>query len=111
MKTGTAFALVFFGLMLAGSAAQAAEVCLSTFDMMDTKPNHDGSAIFVTMRDGSVWRNDLHGRCPTLNFDAGFTWRIVRPDYTICENENALRVRPSGETCWLGKFTQVRPAR
>ncbi|MGH6827442.1 MAG: hypothetical protein ACREFW_00855 [Rhizomicrobium sp.] len=97
--------------MMAVGAAQAAPICLSTRDMLDTKPNKDGSALFFTMRDGSMWRNDLHGRCPDLNFDTGFVWTILNPDYTVCENEQALTVRPSGETCLLGKFTQIRPSR
>ena len=42
-----------------------AAVCLSTRDIKDTAPQKDGTAILFTMKDGSVWRNDLKGRCPT----------------------------------------------
>ena len=103
--------LTFAGLTMAGAAQAAAPICLSTLDMIDTKPNKDGSALFFTMRDGSLWRNDLHGRCPDLNFDTGFEWTVRNPDYTVCENEQALHVRMSGQTCILGKFTQLRPSR
>jgi hypothetical protein len=104
--------LIFAGLTMAAGAAQAAPICLSTRDMLDTQPNKDGSALTFTMRDGSVWRNDLHGRCPDLNFAiGGFEWTIRNPDETVCEDQQALHVRRSGETCILGKFTQVRPSR
>lgn len=106
----TTLGLTFVGLMLAG-AAQAAPICLSTRDMIGSKPNKDGSALFFTMRDGSLWRNDLHGRCPDLNFDTGYAWTVRNPDYTVCENEQSLRVLRSGEICVLGKFTQIRPSR
>ena len=103
--------MAMIGLAMAGGVAQAAPICLSTRDMIDTKPNKDGSALFFTMRDGSKWRNDLHGRCPDLNFDTGFAWTVRNPDQTVCENEQALHVLRSGQTCILGKFTQIHPSR
>lgn len=106
------FGLAFAGVLLAAGAAEAAPICLSTRNMIDTQPNKDGSALTFTMRDGSVWRNDLHGRCPDLNFaTGGFEWTIRNPDQTVCENEQALHVPRSGETCILGKFTKLRPSR
>jgi hypothetical protein len=106
---------IFLGglaLMAALSApAQAApNICLSTRDMMSTKPQDDGTAIVFKMRDGSVWRNDLIGRCPDLKF-FGFAWTVRNPDETVCEREQTFRVLQSGEICTLGKFTQISPPR
>jgi hypothetical protein len=95
---------------LASPALAAGKICLSTRHMESTTPKDDGTAITFKMRDGSVWRNDLHGRCPDLRFN-GFAWTVRNPDGTVCEDEETLRVLRSGEICALGKFTQVAPAR
>ncbi len=91
--------------MLAGGA-EAAPICLSTYDMLETQPAKDGASILFKMRDGSVWRNDLHGPCRDLRFD-GFVWQLRNSDSTVCENIQSLRVLRSGQVCMLGKFTQV----
>jgi hypothetical protein len=97
--------------IFASAAKAAAPICLNTYDMIETLPQKGGASIIFKMRDGSVWRNDLHGRCPDLWFDYGFTWTVRNGDNTVCENENTLRVLKSGEVCALGKFTQLTPAR
>jgi len=91
-------------------ALAAGPICLSTHDMRQTTPQDDGAAIVFHMRDGSVWRNDLHGRCPDLKFN-GFVWTVRNPGGTVCENEQTIRVLQSGEICQLGKFTQIAPSR
>ena len=92
-------------------AAKAAPICLRTQDMLETQPAKDGASITIKMRDGSVWRNDLHGRCSDLRFD-GFVWRVRGgPDDSVCENIQSLRVLRSGQVCMLGKFTEVTPPR
>lgn len=91
-------------------ALAAGPICLSTRDMRTTTPQDDGTAIVFHMRDGSVWRNDLHGRCPDLKFN-GFVWTIHDPVAQVCENEQTIRVLRSGEVCQLGKFTQISPPR
>jgi hypothetical protein len=90
--------------------AKGAPICLSTRDMVSTEPQKDGRAMFFTMRNGSVWRNDLHGQCRDLNFN-GFVWVIRNPDNTVCENEQSLRVLRSGQICVLGKFSQIKAPR
>ncbi len=90
--------------------ADAAKVCLSTRNMRDTTPANDGSSITFKMNDGSVWRNDLKGRCPDLKFN-GFAWTVRNPGATVCDNEEIIRVIRSGEICALGKFTQIQPSR
>lgn len=95
--------------MLAGEA-EARTICLRTQDMVQTQPADDGASITFKMRDGSVWRNDLHGRCPDLRYD-GFVWRILDASETVCEDVQSLRVLRSGQICMLGKFSQVQPPR
>ena len=92
------------------SGAEAAPICLRTQDMVQTDPQKDGASILFKMRDGSVWRNDLHGSCPDLRFD-GFVWNVRNPDGTVCENLERIRVLRSGQICMLGKFSQVQPPR
>ncbi len=96
--------------MLAGTA-QAAPICLRTYDMIETQPQKDGVSIVFKMRDGSVWRNDLHGICSDLWFNTGFVWTVRNGDGTVCENENTLRVLKSAQICTLGKFTELTPPR
>ena len=97
-------------IAITAPALAAGRICLSTRDMRSTTPQDDGSAITFKMRDGSVWRNDLHGRCPDLRFN-GFAWTIHDPAARVCEDEQTIRVLRSGEICQLGKFTQIAPSR
>ena len=62
-------AAVAIPLGVAAPAFAAGNMCISTRDIVSSTPNDDGSAISFKMRDGSVWRNDLQGRCPDLKFD------------------------------------------
>jgi hypothetical protein len=113
MKKVLSGAAILAGLMTIATAmpADAADkVCLQTRNMKDTTPAPDGSAITFKMNDGSVWRNDLKGRCPDLKFN-GFAWTVRNPGGTVCENEETIRVIRSGEICVLGKFTQIEPSR
>ena len=97
-------------VMAFAGAAQAAPICLRTRDMLQTQPAKDGASITFQMRDGSVWRNDLHGRCPDLQFD-GFVWHVRDAGESVCEDTQTLRVLRSGQVCVLGKFTQIAPSR
>jgi hypothetical protein len=101
-------------MMVAGAfaalPAHAANICISTRDIVSTQSQNDGKAITFKMRDGKVWRNDLHGACPDLRFD-GFEWVVRNPDETVCENMQSFRVLRSGEICVLGKFTDITPVK
>ena len=105
---GTAAVAILLGV--AAPAFAAGNMCISTRDIVSSTPNDDGSAISFKMRDGSVWRNDLQGRCPDLKFD-GYAWTIRNPSDRVCEHEQSLRVLRSGQVCVLGKFTQEKPSR
>lgn len=104
-------AAMLAAMILTAAAPAMAEgaICLSTRDIRDTDAQKDGTAILYTMRDGSVWRNDLRGRCPTIRWN-GFGYSTANPLETICENEQTLVDFRTHETCGLGKFTQVSPA-
>ena len=64
-------------------------ICLATRDIKDTDAQKDGTAILYTMRDGSVWRNDLKGRCRDMRWN-GFGYSTANPQASICENEQTL---------------------
>jgi len=89
--------------------AQPARVCLSTRNIANTSPSPDGTVIVFRMTDGSVWRNDLRGRCRDMRWN-GFAWSTANPMSAVCEYEQTLHVFRSGEVCGLGKFTQLSPA-
>jgi hypothetical protein len=94
----------------AAPAMAGGPICLATRDIKDTDAQKDGTAILYTMKDGSVWRNDLRGRCRDMRWN-GFAYSTANPGASICENEQTLVVFQSGETCGLGNFTQITPAR
>ena len=103
-------------LLVIAAPATAAEsgrhrICLRSQDIRDSKSANDEKSITFTMRDGTIWRNDLvGGRCPGLKFE-GFSW-VLRGNDDICESMQTLRVLTTGATCMLGKFTQLpKPAR
>ena len=95
-------------LTTAAPALAAAPICLVARDIKDTDAQKDGRSILYTMRDGSVWRNDLRGVCKDARWN-GFGYSTANPQSSICENEQTLVVFRSGETCGLGNFTQVTP--
>lgn len=100
---------VFLLSAVAGAAsADQRPICLSTKAIASTSPAPDGRAIVFRMTDGSVWRNDLRGRCPDMRWD-GFTWTTSNPLARVCEDEQTLRLIKTGEVCGLGKFTQLSP--
>jgi len=97
-------------LMAAAPAMAQGPICLSTRDIRNTDGQKDGTAILYTMKDGSVWRNDLRGRCSDIHWD-GFSYSTSNPMESICDNEQTLHLFRTGEVCGLGKFTQVSPPR
>src|SRR6201996_9201593 len=111
LLTGAA-ALVIAAQLIPNHAAFAqpakAPICLSPRNIANPSPSPDGTAITFRMTDGSVWRNDLRGRCPDLKWD-GFSWTSANPMAQVCENEQTLRLMHTGEVCGLGKFTQLAP--
>ena len=111
MKKVLSGAAILAGLMTIATvmpADAAGKVCLQTRNMKDTTPAPDGSSITFKMNDGSVWRNDLHGRCPDLKFN-GYAWTIRNPGDTVCENEQTIRVLQDHSICMLGAFTKLPP--
>jgi hypothetical protein len=110
MKMVMSVAVLATMAALSAPAEAAGNICISTRNIESSTPQQDGAAILFKMRDGTVWRNDLQGRCPDLKFN-GFAWTIRNPGDTVCEREQTIRVLRSGEICTLGKFTQIAPPR
>ena len=108
LLTGAAAAFLMTGQAAVAQSART-PICLPTRNISQTSPSPDGTAITFRMTDGSVWRNDLRGRCPDMRWD-GFSWTTSDPMERICENEQTLRLMRTGEVCALGKFTQLQPA-
>ncbi len=105
--SGAAMLAAMFLTSMAPAMA-AGTICLASREIKDTDAQKDGTAILYTMKDGSVWRNDLRGRCPTIRWN-GFGYSTANPQSSICENEQTLVDFRTGETCGLGKFTEVSP--
>jgi hypothetical protein len=106
-------AAAILGAAAAQAQAQKADAkpprtCIRSSDIQNSQPANDEKSITFTMRNGDVWRNDLHGRCSGLRFN-GFAW-VLHSD-EICDNQQTLRVLQSGSICMIGKFTKVpKPA-
>ena len=84
------------------SASQAGNhICLWTKDIDHTHVVNPQTILFYT-RDGHVWRNDLKGPCPGLQFH-GFAY--VTRSQQICGPEIGIHVLQSGEACVLGEFS------
>ena len=105
MKTAMLF--LVGSLTVAATPAIAADVCIHVLDVVSTRPNEDGTAIFFTMKDRTTWRNELKQPCPDLKF-GGFTWTVPSIGL-VCDNKQAIRVLQTGQICMLGKFTEVSP--
>jgi hypothetical protein len=108
LLTGVAAALLITAQTALAQPARA-PICLPTRNIAQTSPSPDGRAITFRMTDGSVWRNDLRGRCPDLRW-SGFSWATSDPMERVCENEQTISVIRSAEVCALGNFTQLEPA-
>ena len=108
LLTGVAAALLITAQTALAQPAHA-PVCLPTRNIAQTSASPDGRAITFRMTDGSVWRNDLRGRCPDLRWN-GFSWTTSDPMERVCENEQTITVIRSAEICALGNFTQLEPA-
>ena len=88
-------------------ALAAPQICISTRDISDSKPDDEGKTILFTMKNGTKWRNTLQGRCPGLKYD-GFAWRVRGANSEVCENTQTLHVLGGvGESCTLGKFEKM----
>src|ERR1017187_5458681 len=110
MKMVMSVAVLATMAALSAPAEAAGNICISTRNIESSTPQQDGAAILFKMRDGTVWRNDLQGRCPDLKFN-GFAWTIRNPGDTVCEREQTIRVLGWGEIGTLGKFPQIAPER
>jgi hypothetical protein len=96
-------ALAVAALSAGLAPALAATTCIDTRDIKDTQQADKGKALIFTMKNGTVYRNNLKGACPDLVFD-GFVWVVRNPNNTVCDNMETIRVLKSGEICQIGTF-------
>ena len=90
-------------LVLGLTPAVAATTCIDTRNIKESHEVENGKALIFTMKDGTVYRNNLKGSCPDLVFN-GYIWTIRNPDNTVCDNMETLRVLQSEEICQIGTF-------
>lgn len=96
-------------LALSAAPALAATTCIDTRNIRESHQVENGKALIFTMRNGTVYRNNLKGACPDLVFN-GYVWVIRNPDNTVCDNEETIKVLRSGEICQIGTFDK-QPAK
>jgi hypothetical protein len=89
---------------LADNAAPASgsQVCLQSREIDHTKILNDHQILFY-MTGKKVWVNTLPNKCSALRYDEGFVHVSSTNEY--CDNLETITVRPTHETCLLGKFT------
>jgi hypothetical protein len=88
----------------AGTEVAGRHVCLWTYNIDHTHVVNPRTVLFY-MKNGNVYRNDLKGPCPGLEFH-GFSY-VTRSD-EICGPEIGIRVIRTGEACSLGEFRPYR---
>ena len=94
-------------LTTAAPALAAAPICLAARDIKETDAQKDGRSILYTMRDGSVWRNDLRGVCKDARWN-GFGYSTANSQSSICEICLLRFVYPPASTTVI--FTPCRLA-
>jgi hypothetical protein len=102
--TGNAFAATGSAYVL----RQDDHLCLRT-DHIQHKTVVDTRTITFTMDDGTTWKNTLQKDCASLNTRDGFRW--TTRDNHACGDQQPIVVGATHQTCYLGDFTQVPPAR
>lgn len=98
--------LAAMALLAIAASPASAGMCVKSRDIQSTD-SKDGKLLTFKMRDGRVLVNHLQGICSDLRFE-GFVWVLRGGDESICENQQALQVLRSGQTCILGKFDTVK---
>jgi hypothetical protein len=101
----------WFGLVPMAACA-APSVCLSVIRIDHTDPLPDDSALMITMRDHSVYRAAMVGRCSGLYTDTrGYTWEPNPGTDDVCSNLLTIRLNTTGAVCLVGEIKQVTPPR
>ena len=96
--------LVLVAALAAADTPPATRDCLATHTLRSTAVLDDQTILFQ-LRDGSVWKNTLDFRCPTLGFHEAFSYESH--GLQLCNLDTIKVFEPngiSGATCGLGKF-------
>ena len=98
--------LAAMALLAIAASPASAGMCVKSREIQSTD-SKDGKLLTFKMKDGRVLVNHLQGICSDLRFE-GFVWVLRGGDEEICENQQALQVLRSGQTCILGKFDTIK---
>jgi hypothetical protein len=100
------------GFVFLVTAASAADMkpgkegmtCLNLSNIQETKVVSDEAILFRT-RDGKFYVNELPNKCSGLKFEDGFAYSTSIAQ--LCDNVEIITVLRRGNSCGLGKFTEV----
>jgi hypothetical protein len=97
---------------IAAPVAHAAPaVCIDSY-RIDHTDIPDDTAILFHMRDHSVYRAQIQGRCVGLSSDnRGFTYEPIPGSNQICANLLTIRLNTSHGICLVGDIVLVKPAK
>ena len=109
MRTFLTTVAAVAALTASAAPALAAATCIDTRDIKESHEVDKGKALIFTMKNGTVYRNDLKGACPDLQFN-GYVWVVRNPNNTVCDNMTTIRVIRSGDICQIGEFVKQVPA-
>jgi len=93
-----------------GDDADEARDCINLREIDRTRAPDEDTILFF-MRGGEVYRNDLPNRCPDLDFDERFMYRVSLN--RLCDSDVITEIDDvgfgfmAGASCGLGKFRPV----
>jgi hypothetical protein len=91
------------------AAWSAPNICIDTY-RIDHTDVPDDTALLITMRDRSVYRAKVQGRCVGLSNDTrGYTWRPDPGTNEICGNLFTITLNTSRAVCLMGDIEMIKP--
>ena len=108
--------MLTIGLLAALSALSSNDVvtvypkrdCVQTYQIRSTKVLND-SVVLFELKDRTVWRNTLKYACPSLAFEARFSYKISGSSLCRMDTIRVLRnfgsTLDEGASCSLSAFT------
>lgn len=91
--------------------AASGESCINLASIRESRVVDDNTIDFI-MRDGSIYRNTLPNRCPSLGFEAAFTYATSLSQ--LCSSDIIRVIQQGGgpqlgASCGLGRFVPYTP--
>ena len=105
------YVMACLGVLLAVTARAEAPVCLQGYRIAGTEVPDDNTILF-RMRDHSVYRAHMAGRCVGLaNDQRGFSYDTNPGTDEICSNLLTIRLNTTHAVCSMGVLERLGPAR